>query len=372
MKNVDIDFMDRSEAGFGKEREEKLLNEIHKNGIKVNSLLFAKNGKIIYEKYFGIADNGRGVDIPNSEYTLNRMFSICKSFTAIAVGLLEDDGKISLTDRIVDYYSLLTGKDLEDGCFDEGIRETTIEDMLTMRTSHSKTTYKVDLIKNWVESFFIVPSDKKPGENFDYDTSAAHVLCALVEKITKMEMLEYIKMKMPELNLSKESYIIKDPFGTSTGGSGLMCTTRDLFRFACLILNKSRIPDFISNATVKKVEITNKEKFSFAPEGYGYFFWVLKNNEYLCYGMQGQFIYFIPDKDMILIITSDCTDNYVSESEKTSAGESKEVSASDSEKASAGERKKASAGESKAAKIGATDKERILLNIIRENVAKIL
>ena len=67
--------------------------------------------------------------------------------------------------------------------------------MLMMRTCHASTTYKVDMKSDWVESFFIVPPTHKPGTVFHYDTSAAHVLCALVEKLTHMPMLDYMKEK---------------------------------------------------------------------------------------------------------------------------------------------------------------------------------
>jgi len=331
-RSMRIDYIDRNDVGFSKEIERILLSRIEECGISINSLLFAKNGKIFYEKYFGIADSGRGVDIPNSEYALTRMFSICKSFTAIAIGLLIDEGKVSLSDRIIDYYNLLTGVgfDEENVTFDEGIRNTTIEDMLTMRTSHTRTTYKKNLSKNWVNSFFTVPSDKNPGESFDYDTSAAHVLCALVEKMTSMNMLDYIKMKMPELGLSSDSYIIKDPFGVSTGGTGLMCTTRDLFKFAILIANKGSVPidllalpeqkckekinykklissEYITSSISKMVDTDPDAEYPFQRNGYGYYFWQGEHNGHLCYGMGGQFIYFLPEKDLILIATSDCS-----------------------------------------------------------------
>jgi len=311
-----IDYIDRSTVGFCEDKEKSLLNGFEEKGIKIDSLLFAKGGKIFYEKYFGIADSGRGVDIPNSEYTLNRMFSICKSFTAIAIGLLIDEGKLNLNDKIADYYNLLTGKNPENDIYDDGIRKTTIEDMLTMRTSHKKTTYKTDVSNNWVDSFFTVPSDKEPGGEFDYDTSATHVLCALVEKMTGLDMLDYIKKKMPELELSDESYIIKDPFGTSTGGTGLMCTTKDLYRFALLIANKGRVPGserqlvssgFINSAVSKRVDTSVQNRYPFMTKGYGYYFWMGENGGYLCYGMRGQFICFLPDKDLILIATSDCS-----------------------------------------------------------------
>lgn len=305
------------------EKEKELLKRISEREIQLDSLIFAQAGKIFYEKYFGIADSGRGVDIPNSAYTLNRMFSICKSFTAIAIGLLVDEGKISLSDRIVDYCPLLMDMDEAETTkfktsgymeFDERILRTSIEDMLTMRTPHSKTSYKEDMNSNWVNSFFTVTPDKEPGAEFAYDTSAAHVLCALCEKLTQMNMLDYLKYKMPQLDLSSESYIIKDPFGVSTGGTGLMCTSLDVFKFALLIRNKGLVDgkqlissEYIDKAIDGIVDNSKKAKYPFEGCGYGYYFWRHEHGGYMCYGMWGQFALFYPQKDIIVVVTSNCS-----------------------------------------------------------------
>lgn len=321
-ENMKIEYKNRPDL-LDDKKEKELLENIGAAGIQLDSMIFAQGGKIFYEKYFGIADSGRGVDIPNSAYTLNRMFSICKSFTSVAIGLLIDEGKISLSDKIVDYYPLLMDMDEAQTIefnksgyaeFDEKILKTSIEDMLTMRTPHSKTSYKEDPGVNWVQSFFTVVPDKEPGQEFSYDTSAAHVLCALCEKITKMNMLDYIKTKMPQLGLSPEAYIIKDPFGVSTGGTGLMCTSMDVFKFALLIGNKGTVEgeqlisaEYIEKATSRIVDNSNKAKYPFEGCGYGYYFWRHEHGGYMCYGMWGQFALVYPEKDVIAVVTSNCS-----------------------------------------------------------------
>ena len=43
--------------------------------------------------------------------SLHRMFSITKTFVAMAIGLLCEDGKLSLNDHIVDYFPEKLPKD---------------------------------------------------------------------------------------------------------------------------------------------------------------------------------------------------------------------------------------------------------------------
>lgn len=77
---------------------------------------------------------------------------------------------------------------------------------------------------------------------FHYDTSSSHTLCALVEKLTGMKMLDYLRNKvLNEIGFSKEAYCLTDGFGVSMGGSGLMATSRDFMLFALLILNNGKL-----------------------------------------------------------------------------------------------------------------------------------
>lgn len=63
-----------------------------------------------------------------------------------------------------------------------------------MRTCYESTTFK-RYDGDWVESFFRVTPDHVPGTVFNYDTSASHVLAALVEKLTGMDMLDYLRKR---------------------------------------------------------------------------------------------------------------------------------------------------------------------------------
>ena len=202
------------------------LDRLQKKQVPMHSFLLMRHDTLIAEGYYA----------PYQKDTLHRMFSISKSFTSIAIGLLEAEGKLSLDDPIVSYFP-----DKIPANVHPWIAAMTIRDMLMMRTCHAATTYKVDMKSDWVESFFTVPPTHPAGKLFHYDTSSAHTLSALVERLSGMPMLDYLKEKLSVLEFSDESYMLTDPFGVSMGGSGLVALPSDLLKFGYLLSHDGNI-----------------------------------------------------------------------------------------------------------------------------------
>ena len=265
--------------------------------IPMHSLLIMHHDKLIFEGYYD----------PCRADTLHRMFSISKSFTSIAIGLLVDEGKISMDDPIIKYFPEKLPPNVH-----PWIASMTIRNMLMMRTCHASTTYKLNMASDWVDSFFTTPPTHPAGTIFHYDTSAAHTLCALVEKLTGENMLDYIKKKLDVLGLSENSYMLKDPFGVSIGGSGLVALSTDLMRFGYFIAHKGMVDgkQLISSSYIELATSCLTETQITAPlpseaQGYGLQFWRGEKNGYTCYGMGGQLIIFLPDYDLICVTTAD-------------------------------------------------------------------
>lgn len=286
------------EVGIPSEAILRFLMRLDRYQIPMHSVQLMRKEKLIFEGYYAPFKKGQ----------LHRMFSVSKSFTAVAIGKLEEEGRISLGDPIIKYFPEYCTEKLH-----PWIRMTTIQNMLEMRTCHSATTYKCNLDENWVESFFLIPPDHKPGTVFHYDTSSSHVLCALVEKLTGKPMLEYLKETvLYEIGFSKESYMLKDPFGTSMGGSGLMATPEDLLRFGILLMHNGKVDGrqlvnrtFLKEATECRVENMVKGPTLFERQGYGYQIWQGQYGSFLCYGMGGQFIICLPEKQLLCVTTAD-------------------------------------------------------------------
>ena len=133
------------------------FNRLDGLALDMHSVIISRGGNIITEVYYE----------PFNRESMHRMFSVTKSFVGLAIGCLVNDGKISLDDSITKYFP-------EYPTPYEYIKDTTIRNMLMMRTPHDKTTYKADLNGNWVESFFLTKPSRRPDTVFAYDTSTLH------------------------------------------------------------------------------------------------------------------------------------------------------------------------------------------------------
>ena len=279
------------------EKTFEFIRRCHERNIPIHGFMAVKDDKVIAEEYFR----------PYTAESLHRMFSVAKSFTALATGCLAADGKIGLDDCICDYFPEYTGEQTH-----PWIKEMTIRQMLMMATCHSKTTYRRFEEDDWCESFFKVRPDHRPGTLFAYDTSAAHVLSALVEKQTGMKLLDYMREKfLDKRGFSKEAYFIKDPKGTSQGGSGLMCTLRDVVKVGCLVMNGGKFGDeqllpetFMHEAVIKQIDTGSFEGID-KNRGYGYYFWRTRHGGFSMYGMGGQFVFMFPELKFVFAMMAD-------------------------------------------------------------------
>lgn len=277
---------------------ENFIKRLKKQKLDMHSVLILKDDKLICETYAE----------PFHRNTLHRMFSAAKSFVSIAIGILSDRGIISLDDSITKYFPEYEPL----GGFYEYTKETTIRDMLKMTTPHNGTTFDKNNLGDWTESYFTKKPTHRSGTIFSYDTSASHVLTALVEKLTKKSLLDFLReCGLKELGFSDEAYFITDGAGVSQGGSGLMARPIDLMIFAQVVKDGGRgivSKEYIKEATSYQVATFHKGSFLEECMGYGYQFWRVRNNGFMMYGMAGQIALILPDEDMILVTTADLTE----------------------------------------------------------------
>jgi CubicO group peptidase (beta-lactamase class C family) len=142
--------------------------------------LVVKDGKVVYRKAIGMASMELGV--PLQPETVFRLGSITKQFTAAAVMLLVEDGKISLSDPIEKY---LPGYPTQGHVI-------TVEHLLT----HTSGIQSYTSIPGWfpkkirtdlpllelIDAFKNEPMQFAPGERYAYNNSAYVILGAVIEK----------------------------------------------------------------------------------------------------------------------------------------------------------------------------------------------
>ena len=275
------------------------LNELNRSSINLHSFVLQSHGVTVAEAY-------------RSQYSsagLQRCYSIAKTYTAIAIGLLADQQRIGLDDAVYTYFPEYIPENPH-----PWITSMTIRDMLMMRTCFAKSTHnKADTDSDFCQAFFTACPDHKPGTIFSYDSTAAYVLGVLVERITKLTLLDFLRQELPQLEISAAAYMLRDSQGRSICDSGLMCTTPDLLHLGQFLLDcasgqvsgiSPSFLEFMQDACASLTPTLPRSSSRFEGYGYGYFTWSADFGCFLCYGIGGQFILVSPSQQLVLVTTA--------------------------------------------------------------------
>lgn len=268
------------------------LDRIDQEQINLHGFLILRKGKIAAEGYWS----------PYSKKSMHRMYSTSKSFVSLAVGLMIDEGKLHINDRIVTFF-----ENEIHGSVHPYIEKATIRDLLMMASPFTDTTYKKD-DPDWAATFFKKDPSHLPGTLFSYDTSATLILNTIVEKISGTTFLEYMRsLLLDPIGFSKGAWCIRTPEGTSWGGSGVICTLRDMAKLAYICLNHGRWEQqqLISEQYVREATSKQIDNSMIWEEGYGYQIWREKDNGFSFQGMGSQLALCFPDEELIFACIAD-------------------------------------------------------------------
>ena len=276
---------------------EEFLAEIEEKRLCMHGFLLLRHGKVAAEGYWP----------PFNADRKHRMYSISKSFTSIAIGMMIEEGKIALDSKVADFFPEHIPKNPHPYTLG-----STVRDLLMMATCNEHNSYSVES-PNFTETFFTDSGPKhKPGQVFSYDTAATTVLCAIVEKLSGKTMLEYMRPVLDEIGFSKDAYCVETPEGRSWTGSGVICTSRDLARFALLCMNEGQWSgkqllnrEYVKEATAWQIDSSVTSGGIESRHGYGYQFWRLRKGGFAMYGMGSQYALCMPEHGTILITNSD-------------------------------------------------------------------
>jgi D-alanyl-D-alanine carboxypeptidase len=153
------------------------------------SIAIVAQGQIALVRTYGFARlTPPVIATPSSRYAID---SVSKEFTAAAVLLLSQAGKLSLDDPVRKWYpnigaaanvtlrQLLTHT--------SGIRDFWPQDFVTPEMMHSTTTAAI--IKEWVQR----PLDFTPGTQWQYSNSGYVLAAAIVEKVSGEKLFPFLE-----------------------------------------------------------------------------------------------------------------------------------------------------------------------------------
>lgn len=285
-------------AGISNESINRFLVELKRRGINMHSVLMMRGNDIFFEKYW----------TPFHEDLPHRMYSVTKTFVAVAIGCLLDEGRLSLDDPIVSYFP-----DKLPETVHPYLAGQTIRHMLMMSTSMRGINWFREGVVDRTKYYFAQTPNRPAGTLFDYDSTGSYVLGALVERLTGMSLLDYLKKKvLNRLGGFENAQILQTPDGTAWGDSALVCTPRALLRFAKFVMNlgvwegeRLVSEEYMKEAT--SLQTTNDFECHIAYNrfGYGYQIWMSEQNSFSFHGMGDQYAICVPEKDFIFVCTGD-------------------------------------------------------------------
>jgi CubicO group peptidase (beta-lactamase class C family) len=282
----------------------KFLESVESSNHEFHSFMFLRHGKIIAEGWW---DPYR----PDLKHT---MYSLSKSFTSTAVGFAVTEKLLKLEDKVITFFP----KDLPD-TVSRNLKDLRVKDLLTMTAGQEPdpTASIRNWDANWIKSFLSVPIVNKPGTKFLYNSVATFMLSAIVQKVTGMKIIDYLKPRLFDpLGIKGMDWEVS-PTNINTGGWGLRLKTEDMAKFGQFYLQKGKwngkqlLPEkWIEEATTIKVEqdpnaSQSKKDSSDWLQGYCYKFWRCRHNCFRGDGAFGQYIIVMPDQDAVIAITSE-------------------------------------------------------------------
>lgn len=267
------------------------LNKKEASGIAV---LVSKDGKVIYRNGFGYGDIEKKQRIkPDTKF---RIGSITKQFTAAAILKLQEEGNISVTDKLSKFLPEFPRAD-----------EVTIHHLLTHTSGIHSYTGKPEFIskvtstiseEDLIAFFKNDPYDFNPGEKWLYNNSGYFLLGHIIGKISGKPYDEYLKKTFFEpLNMTNtgihtatlklqneakgytrenDKYVPAPNWDMSwAGGAGaIYSTVEDLHKWNEALYNGKVLQEKSLKAGLTPVVLNNGEKPDNATYGYG---WALNN-----------------------------------------------------------------------------------------------
>ena len=174
-------FVTTSICSYGQSKFIAVDNELiklNKERLFNGSVLVAKNGIIIYQKNVGYADIEHKVTVVTD--TRFELASISKTFTAILILRLVENGKITLDAKISDYIPEFTRNDSGQITIHHLLSHTSgIQDFVGLNCDFASWTEK-----EFLEGLQKTPINFKPGTQFQYSSSTYILLRLIIEKIT--------------------------------------------------------------------------------------------------------------------------------------------------------------------------------------------
>lgn len=279
---------------------QRFIELLQQRNIECHAMSIYQNGSIVLQKAWH----------PFEIDELHPLFSVTKSFTSMAIGFLEEEGKVCVNDTWISYFP-----EYQEIVADQKFLKVTLHHLLTMSLGQD-TEVEITKGDDWIKIVLGKELIHEPGSVYLYNSYCSHLLSALVSKVTGISMKDYLHTRLFEpLGITNYQWE-EDLYGRTLGGYGLHLNIKDLTKFGVCCLhrgvyqNKQVLPErWIDKATIYQMETApgySRER-SENRQGYGYQFWMCTRGAYRCSGLHGQLCFIQPENDLVIAMQSATT-----------------------------------------------------------------
>lgn len=259
----------------------------------LHKIMVMRHGKVIGDTSFA----------PYDQDYWHIVHSMSKSITGMAIGILIGEGKLNITDKVID---LLPDKKTLTSML--RLRDVTIEHLLSMTSGVQFNETGAISGNDWIKGYMDSGTSFAPGKEFSYNSMNSYMLSAIVTAITGQTLFDFVKERIFDPMGIKRVFWEACPQGITKGGWGLFMRVEDMCKLGQLYLQKGMwegkqlVPEGWVVASTKPHATTD---ISDAPQ-YGYHLWLINNREgaFIFNGMLGQNVYIYPDLDMVLAVNA--------------------------------------------------------------------
>ncbi|OLS27624.1 MAG: 6-aminohexanoate-dimer hydrolase [Candidatus Thorarchaeota archaeon AB_25] len=285
---------------------EDVYDHVRDSGASIRSLLVVRHGYLVAEEYF--------TPILYDVNDTHILFSVTKSVVSCLIGIAIDQGFIDNTSQLLlDFFPDRTIANLS--AWKEAI---TLEDVLRMRSGFQwdednyeeyNDFFAMRDTVDWAQYVLDRPMAYEPGSAFYYNSGNSHLLATIINVTTGMTPLAFADQYLfGPLGITTRFWLT-DPLGINFGGSNLALKPRDMAKIGLL---------FINNGTWDDQQIVSADWVNRSSQGpqtpyyqvsYGYQWWIDDDDGwYSGRGYNGQYIYVVPEYDILVVFTSDNED----------------------------------------------------------------
>lgn len=166
-------------------------------------------------------------------------YSVAKTFTATAIGLLFDQGKLTVDEKITD----ILADELPESGMDPRWHDVTVDMALTHRAGLPGGFLDIDVHKSseftddFLRYMLTYPLDYTPGTDSKYSDGAFYLLSRIVEKKSGLCLDNFLwKELLVKLDYQEMAWS-HCPKGHAMGATGLYISSEDMVKLGMVYLN---------------------------------------------------------------------------------------------------------------------------------------